>query len=460
MKPQDLVSTPPAPAAAPQGRGLRGVWRAWRELGAADAPGPKAFSLAERHDRRLLWVFLLLAAGLGLWATLAPVDRIVRAEGRIIAAGRAQTVQHLEGGIVADILVREGQSVREGEVLMRLSKVQANTSVQQGQSRLQALGAQQARLEAEAEGRAAIAFPLGLEPAIQATERAAFRERSERIRSEQSVLRQQIVQRQEELIEAQSRAKNYAGELETSRKQSSLLDGLQKRGAASQLELLEAQARSQRLESTYNDVVSSVPRLRAAISETASRLNESSAKFRADARVELNQINAEIQRIGLNVSGDSDRLARTDVRAPVSGFINRLPFNTIGGVAKSGETLLEITPSEGPLAVEARVRPDDRAALHAGLPTRVMIGAYDYAVYGAMSGRLTEISADTLVDEKGGRYYRVVIETSQAPSRLAKEVILPGMTARADVVVGQRSVLSYLLSPLLKISSQAMREAQ
>jgi adhesin transport system membrane fusion protein len=421
---------------------------------------PQVLSLAERHDRHLLWAFLLLAAGLGLWATLAPVDRIVRAEGRIIAAGRAQIVQHLEGGIVSDILVREGQSVREGEVLMKLSKVQANTSVQQGQSRLQGLGAQQARLEAEAEGRSAIAFPPGLEPAIQTTERAAFRERSDRIRSEQSVLRQQIVQRQEELIEAQSRAKNYASELETTRKQSTLLEGLQKRGAASQLELLEAQARSQRLESTYTDVVSSIPRLRAAISETAARLAESSAKFRADARVELNQINAETQRIGLNVSGDSDRLARTDVRAPVSGFINRLQFNTIGGVAKSGETLLEITPSQGPLAVEARVRPDDRAALHAGLPTRVMIGAYDYAVYGAMNGRLAEISADTLLDEKGGRYYRVVIETNPDQGLLAKEVLLPGMTARADVVVGQRSVLSYLLSPLLKFSSQAMREAR
>jgi adhesin transport system membrane fusion protein len=418
------------------------------------------FRLSARHDRRLLLAFLLLAAGLGLWSALAPVDRIVRAEGRIIAAGRAQIVQHLEGGIVSEILVREGQSVQEGQVLMKLSNVQANTSVQQGQSRLQALLAQQARLDAEAEGRGAIVFPPGLERTVQDTERASFRERAERIHSEQAVLRQQIVQRQEEMVEAQSRAKNYAGELETTRKQSTLLEGLQRRGAASQLELLEAQSRSQRLESTFNDVVASIPRLRAAISETASRLAESSAKFRADARVELSQVNAEIQRIQLTVSGDNDRLARTDVRAPVSGYINRMQFNTIGGVAKPGETLLEITPSEGPLAVEARVRPDDRASLRTGLPTRVMIGAYDYSVYGALTGRLTEVSSDTLVDEKGGRYYRVVIETSQAQGRLAKEVILPGMTARADVVVGQRSVLTYLLSPLLKFSSQALREAK
>lgn len=426
----------------------------------AQAATATPYSLSEQHDRRFVWAAAGLVLALLAWAAWAPVDRIVRAEGRIIAAGRSQIVQHLEGGIVSEILVREGQSVQLGQVLMRLSNVQANTSVQQGQSRLQALQAQQARLEAEAEGRATIAFPKDIDRSIEDTERSAFRERAERIRSEQAALRQQIVQRQEELVEAQSRAKNFAAELETVRKQGALLETLNRRGAASQMELLEAQSRTQRLESTYNDVVTSIPRLRAAIGEIASRMAESSARFRAEARVELNQVNAEVRRIALTVSGDSDRLARTEVRAPVSGFINRMAFNTIGGVAKPGETMLEITPSEGPLAVEARVRPDDRASLRAGLPTRVMIGAYDYSIYGALDGTVTEVSADTLADERGARYYRVVVQTDQATGGLASQVILPGMTARADVVVGQRSVLQYLLSPLLKFSGQALREAK
>jgi len=216
------------------------MWRAWRSQDAgAGAGAGTGFSLAERHDRRLLWALALLALGLLLWSVWAPVDRIVRAEGASLA-GRAQIVQHLEGGIVSEILVREGQSVQEGQVLMKLSDVQANTSVQQGQSRLQALQAQQARLEAEADGRGNISFPPGVDLEIQSNERAAFRERSERIRSEQAVLREQIVQRQEELIEAQSRAKNYAGELEATRKQAALLENLQRRGAASQLELLRS----------------------------------------------------------------------------------------------------------------------------------------------------------------------------------------------------------------------------
>ena len=140
--------------------------------------------------------------------------------------------------------------------------------------------------------------------------------------------------------------------------------------------------------------------------------------------------------------------------------MNKLNFNTLGGVVRPGEVLLEITPSEGPLAVEARVRPDDRAHLRQGLPARVIIGAYDYAVYGALEGRVAEVSADTLVDEQGQRYYRVLIETGEAHGLLASQVILPGMTARADVVAGQRTVLSFLLSPLLGFAQQAMTEAR
>ena len=148
------------------------------------------------------------------------------------------------------------------------------------------------------------------------------------------------------------------------------------------------------------------------------------------------------------------------VRAPTAGFVNRLYFNTLGGVIKAGEAVLEITPSEGPLAVEARVRPDDRASLRTGLPTRVMVGAYDYTVYGALEGKVVEVSSDTLPDEHGQRYYRVLVQTLPANGALSKEIILPGMTASADVVVGQRSVLSYLLSPLLRFSARALSEPQ
>jgi adhesin transport system membrane fusion protein len=393
-----------------------------------------------------------------VWACFAPVDRIVRAEGRIIASARSQIVQHLEGGIVTELLVREGQAVKAGEVMMRLSAVQAHTSVQQGQSKLWGLKAQHARLSAEAEGLSTIDFPAEIPEQLQQLEVNAFRERSSRSFAEKSVVRQQISQRQSDLAEAKTRAQGLTTELELARKQSALMEGLHRKGAASQMEMLEAQGRAQRLSTQYNDVVGSLTRLQSAVAESSARLSESNSRVRADVRTELSQVSSEIARFELAVDGDEDRLARTEVRAPTSGFINRLYFNTIGGVAKPGEPLLEITPSDGPVAVEARVRPDDRASLRPGLQTRVLIGAYDYAVYGSLEGRVVEVSADTVPDEHGQRFYRVVIQTNSAKGLLAKQSILPGMTAHADVVLGQRSVMSYVLSPLLRFTQRALRE--
>jgi adhesin transport system membrane fusion protein len=430
----------------------------WQQLKRAPSEADLRQSLSERRDLRLLRGVFALLLVMVLWAAWAPVDKVVRAEGRIIPSTRAQLVQHLEGGIVRDIRVREGQSVKAGDILLSLSSSQASTDVQQGRNRVDVLKAQQARLKAEAEGAAAPAFPADLPEAQKELERAAFRERSEKIRAEQSALRQQISQRQSELAEAQNRVKNLASEVEVARKQLGVMEGLYRKGAASQLEWLDAQGRLQRLTTTQGDVSSSIPRLQAAIGEQTSRLNESTSRFRAEARAELAQISAEINRFELNITNDSDRLARNDVRAPLTGFVNKLNFNTLGGVVRPGEVVLEITPSEGPLAVEARVRPDDRARLRPGLPTRVLIGAYDYAVFGALEGEVVEVSADTLADEKGQRYYRVVIQTGQARGALANQVILPGMTARADIVAGQRSVLSYVLSPLTRFAQQALRE--
>lgn len=415
-------------------------------------------SLPRKHDIYMVSVLVLLMLSLVVWAAWAPIDKIVRAQGRIITASKSQVVQHLEGGIVSEILVHEGQKVQAGQTMMRLSDINANSNLSQGRSRLQSLKATQARLRAEAQGGTSLVFDDDIPISMQMLEKNAFDERQSRIRSEQAALQQQINQRQAELKEAQARSQSLSTELNIAKQQATMVDSLLKKGAASQMELLEAQSRTERLNTQFRDVVNTIPRLMSAQAESAARINESQSRFRAEARTEINQVTAEINRIVAGIRADSDRVSRTEVRAPSTGFVNRLMFNTIGGVVKPGEAVLEITPSEGPLAVEARVRPDDRASLRAGLTTRVMLGAYDYTVYGALQGEVVEVSSDTLPDENGQRYYRVVVETKPAQGPLAQEVILPGMTASADVIVGKRSVLSYLLSPLLRFSSRAMRE--
>ena len=409
-------------------------------------------------DQRLLITLLGLVVVALLWAMLMSVDRIVRAEGRIIAAGRSQVVQHLEGGIVSEINVREGQMVKAGDVLMKFSTAQANSSFLQGQSQLEVLQARLSRLQAEDQGLLQPKFDASVSDAIAQQEVNLMRVRLSHLQSERSVLSQQIEQRQAELSEARTRGASLAQELALAKRQSGLMEGLFQKGAASQMEMLEAQGRTQRLNTQHNDVAGSIPRLQSAVLETQARLNELVSRHKSEVRNELNEVTASLANTTHVVSGEEDRLARTEVRSPVAGYVNRLHFNTIGGVAKPGEPLLEITPSEGRVAVEARVRPDDRGALRPGLETRVLIGAYDYAVYGALTGKLIEVSADTVPDEQGQRYYRVLIETDAAEGALAQQAILPGMTARADVVLGQRSIASYVFSPLLRFAHRALRE--
>lgn len=401
----------------------------------------------------LLFILLII------WSSLAMVDKIVRAQGRIITASRSQVIQHLEGGIVSELLVKEGQKVNIGDTLMRLSDVSANSNFLQGRSRLQSLRATQARLKAESEFSQNINFDNDIDINLKILEKNAFEERLTRIKSEQSALHQQVLQRQADLKEAQSRSQSVSNELNIAKQQSQLIEALYKKGAASQMEFLEAQSKTERLNTQYKDIINAIPRLISAQAEISARLNESISKFRSEARTELNQVSFEINRIRAGLNADNDRVLRTDVKSPITGIVNRLLFNTIGGVVRPGEAVIEITPTEGPLAIEAKVRPDDRASLRAGLNTRVMVGAYDYTVYGALNGNVSEVSADTLTDESGQRYYRIVVQTNPPTGALAEEVLLPGMTASVDVVVGKRSVLSYLVSPLLRFSNRAFRES-
>jgi adhesin transport system membrane fusion protein len=420
--------------------------------------------IAEFHSRltpQRAFVMLTLLSGsaIFLWAALASLDIIVRTEGRIIPAGKSQIIQHLEGGIVRQLLVQEGEVVRAGQPLMELSDIQARSSLGQEQTKQAALRGREARLLAELNGLDAIVFPQGLNDVdVRRAETDAWRARRARLAEEVRVLQDQGAQKRGEIAESGSRRQNLIGELDVAQKQQRLIDGLRKDGAASELEVLESQSRAQRLASQIAEAGAAIPRLRAGEAETSSRVAEVRARFRSEASSELTQVRADLEKSSLEVGSNTDRLNRNSVRAPVSGFINRLAVTTVGGVVRPGEILMEITPNDQRVVIEARARPNDRANLRTGLPARVRLGAYDYATFGAMDGEVAEVSADTLVDEKEGRFYRVRIEATPSPGIRQPGPIVPGMTVSADIVVGKRTVLSYILSPLLKFRDGAFRD--
>jgi adhesin transport system membrane fusion protein len=268
------------------------------------------------------------------------------------------------------------------------------------------------------------------------------------------------MQKKSELSETTSKRQNLLEELELAKKHHQVMDSLRKNNAASELEVLESQTRIQRLKSQIAEATNAAPRLRSAESESESRVKEAISRFRAEASSALTQVREEFEKSSHEIGTNVDRLDRNIVRTPVAGLINKLNITTIGAVVRPSEVLLEITPSDQRIVIQTRSNPNDRANLRRGLPARVRVGAYDYATYGTFEGHVTEVSADTLTDERGNRYYRVNVEVDVATliSRVRQPgVLVPGMAATADIAVGKRTILSYILSPLLKFRDGAFR---
>lgn len=420
----------------------------------------KFFSGLSPH-RAFIVLLTFSSISILLWAGIAEVDVIVRTEGQIIPAGRSQIVQHLEGGIVEKILVQEGEVVAAGQALMELSDVQNRSNLDQEQSSLDALRGREARLFAEVNGHNTIDFPKELkDPDVIRVETAAWQARSNQLAEEVQVLKALSLQKKNEIAEINSKQKNLLKELVLAKKKHHVIENLRRNNAASELEVLDSQMRLQQLKSQISDATNSVPRLQAAQSEAQSRVKEAIARFRAEASAALTQVREELKKTSHGIGTSVDRLERNIVRSPVAGLINKLNITTIGAVVRPSEILLEITPSDQRIVIQTRSNPDDRAHLHRGLPARVRVGAYDYSTYGTFEGHVTEVSSDTLTDERGMRYYRVNVEVdvSTLTSRVRQPgVLMPGMQASADISVGKRTILSYILSPLLEFRDGAFR---
>jgi len=413
--------------------------------------GPRAFLISAAA-----FVILLVT-----WAALAQVHRVVRVEGRIIPAGRNQQIQHLEGGIVASIDVAEGARVKRGDLLLTIDATNAGAALAESGVKLAGQRIRALRLQAEADDMTRLNLPADLRgEASAATEMQLFQSRREKANQELAVYRQQVAQRTAERQELYSRRVRLTAERATAHKRLALLNGLMARNAASQLEVLDAQSREQRLATEIAEVDGNLPKVASAIGEAQARIDEARARFRAEAQADLAATLTEIDRLRQGLMAQSDRVSRTEIRAPVDGVINRIAVNTVGGVVKPGESIIEITPTSGPLLIEARARPRDRGELRDGLTAHIRVSAYDSGMIGALTGHVVEVSADTVANARGESYYRVVLRVDSLPATYGDKLLAPGMTISGDVVTGRRTVLDYLTSPLHRFSTHVFQDAR
>ena len=397
-----------------------------------------------------------------VWARFAVLEEVTTGEGKAIPSSKVQVIQNLEGGIVTEIFVREGQVVNKGDVLLRLDDTRFLSNRGETEADRLALQARVERLSAEAEGR-----PLALSeellqqsPQLAEDEMALYRSRQQRLASEQNTLKEQLRQKTQELAEFRAKAQQYRSSLGLVQQELNMSQPLVEAGAISQVEILRLRRSAVEMRGSLEATNLAIPRAEAAMQEIESKLNESTLNFQTEALKELNEVRTELKKITSTSVAIQDRVSRTTVVSPVHGVIKQLKVNTIGGVVQPGNDILEIVPLEDNLLIEARIRPQDVAFLHPGQKAMVKFTAYDYTIYGGLKAKLELISADTITDEEGKSFYLIQVRTDK--SHLGSDehplLIIPGMVATVDIVTGEKSVLDYLLKPVLKARSEALRE--
>ena len=396
------------------------------------------------------------------WANGAVLDQVTSGEGQVIPSSQIQVVQNLEGGIIAAIYVAEGDAVTKNDVLMRLDDTQFASKFSENRATLYGLQAVIARLEAEIAGK-----PLELPqsvidnvPMIARNERSLYESRLRELGAMVADFNQQIIQKKQELIELDTRIRQLERSLELAEKELVIKHPLVDKGILPELDLISLEREHNEIDGTLETSRQSIPRIEAGITEIDRKISESRAIFRSSALKELNEAQVKLNALTELLESSQDRVQRTEVRAPVDGTIKRVLINTIGGVVGGGMDLIEIVPRDDKLLVEAKIRPSDIAFLHPGQEATVKIAAYDYSIFGSLPAKLVHISADTIADEKQESYYviRVLTDRTDLGDETKTLPIIAGMTATVDILIGKRTVLEYLLKPILRGREKALRE--
>ena len=403
------------------------------------------------------WVFLLV------WASFAPLDEVTRGEGKIIPSSEVQALQSLDAGIVEEFLVREGDQVEEGQVLMRLNAIEADSNLGANQARYLGLLATITRLQAESEGKSTVEFPENVvqgAPQSVTEELNTFRANRAQIESQTNIFRQQMMQREQEVRELNTRIADTRSVIALQREEKSMVEPLVERGSAPKLELLQLERTIQEKTAELNGYLSSLPRAQSAVREAQARIDDIQSAAKQQAQAELSAKLIEMNEIKERLSALTERKTRTEIKSPVYGTIQELTVNTVGGVVRPGEDLIKIVPKDDKLIVEARVNPKDRAFIYPGQKAVVKLSAYNFSIYGGLEAELISISADTFEDEKGNSYYLVRLRTKETELKRKGEVlpIEVGMVATADILTGKKTILQYLLKPFVKTLDIAMTE--
>jgi adhesin transport system membrane fusion protein len=394
-----------------------------------------------------------------LWAAVVDVDEITRGDAKVIPSRQLQVLQSLDGGIVSKIEVKEGDMVTEGQILLQVDSTRFESSVRENRSQYLSLLAKAARLRAIGEEKPFVPPPEALaeDPRTVEEERRLYETASSELNAQLQIARQQLNQRSQELNEAGAKQRQAAQAFESTSRELAVTKPLLSSGAVSEVELLRLERDVARFRGERDIAASQIARVQSAISESTRKIQEVELSFRNTASKEYSETMAKLNSLVQSGTGLADRVKQSALRSPVKGTIKRLLVNTVGGVVQPGRDVVEIVPLEGRLLLEAKVAPRDIAFLKPGQRAIVKFTAYDFSIYGGLTASLEHIGADSVTDERGNTFYTVRVATDK--TTLAGNLpIIPGMVAEVDIITGKKTILSYLLKPVLRAKASALTE--
>lgn len=418
---------------------------------------------APRVVRLTIWAIIAFFVFLMLWANFAVIDEVTKGDGKAIPSSKIQKIQNLEGGIVAELFVKEGQIVEAGTPLIRLDDTRFASNVGETEADRLSMLLRVERLSAEVDDRP-LNFPedvLKAVPGQAKSEESLYISRRQQLHDEIGGLQEQLIQRQQELREFTSKQAQYRQQLGFQRQEISMSEPLVAQGAVSPVEVLRLRRAEAETRGQLDATTLAIPRAESAIKEVQRKVDETRGKFRSEALTQLNEARTDLNKAQATGKALEDRVSRTLVTSPVRGIVNKLLVNTIGGVIQPGSDLVEIVPLDDTLLVEAKIRPQDIAFLHPGQEATVKFTAYDYTIYGGLKAKLEQIGADTITDEdKKTTYYIIKLRTDRSHLGTDEKplLIIPGMVASVDIITGKKTVLSYLLKPIIRARAEALHE--
>ncbi|EEA96340.1 HlyD family type I secretion periplasmic adaptor subunit [Pseudovibrio sp. JE062] len=419
------------------------------------------------RTRLLILLIGLLLVAFVVWASWAQLEEVTRGDGRIIPSAKIQVIQSLEGGIVKEVLVKTGDLVSKGDVLIRLDDTGFSSNLGELVAKQLALEIARERLEFQSvwpqrgEELSYTDHYQEKAPQIVASELSLFQANVEGLKGQVAINRSRVAQRMAELEASENQKRKLMELLRLANEERELKAPLAEKQIIPRTDMLKLQREIGDLEGQINTLQVTEGRLQAAVDEAEQEIESLYIKFRQAARAEMSEVQAQLDIISETSKGAGDKVKRAEIRAPMDGIVNTIDVSTIGGVASPSQQLMTIVPVEDILLVEAKVKPQDIAFIHQGQQALVKLSAYDFSIYGGLDGEVEGISADTVYDEvTHEQFYSVIIKTKQTEleSRNKSLPILPGMVASVDILTGEKSVLAYILKPVNRAREEALRE--